>query len=98
MCKNVLPIEFQPLPIKLAVNISFVVHVFFCVHGNMLQALRPFSTSNVSVVTYHSIFFCVNIISSTHGTKKYATFRYDTGEVENQLWASPLGYMISCEF
>ena len=39
------------------------------------------------IVAVPNIFFCVNIISSSaHGTKKYATFRYDTGEVENRLY------------
>jgi hypothetical protein len=42
---------------------------------------------STSIVTYCSIFFCAEIISSISAqeTKKYATFRYDTVEVEDRL-------------
>jgi uncharacterized membrane protein len=38
------------------------------------------------IVTYHSIFFCVKVISSTLVLRKQRnTLRYDTIEVENRL-------------
>jgi hypothetical protein len=50
-------------------------------------ALKPVFHFNC-IVTYRSIFFCVEVISSTLVVRKQRnTLRYDTVEVENRLKA-----------
>ena len=46
------------------------------------------------IVAKRSVFYCVHIISSAscHKTVKYATFRYDTVEVENGLNSVPIKF------
>ena len=55
--------------------------------ATLLQSLKPVFHFN-HIVTYRSIFFCVEVISSTLVVRKQRnTLRYDTVEVENQLKA-----------
>ena len=66
--------------------------VFFCV--NIIKAHTHTGRDSATRRDFCMVCVGLKFYTSAHATKKYATFRYDTGEVENRLKVAPYSYHV----